>query len=195
MTKSLTVLAGMLVVLLTLSVPALAQQSQEGPQGDTATLTFELTVEGDPPADATFFGNVRLGEGGPGVFAPLTDPDGDGVYTGSATVPRFPPGPRPVPPDVEPVSLQVLIVQGTGQVSTPVGALRPGEPVRVIKDFGFVRIEDRTLSASVSFPGNGGGSSKELPKTGGMGSSASLLPLGAGALLVGGVLLVRRAAR
>lgn len=194
MTKSLTVLAGMLVVLLTLSVPALAQQGQEASQGDNATLTFELTVEGDPPADATFFGNVRLGEGGPGVFAPLTDPDGDGLYTGSATVPRFPPGPRPVPPDVEPVSLQVLIVQGTGQVSTPAGALRPGEPIRVIEDFGLVRIEDRTLSASVSFPGNGGGSAKELPKTGGMGS-APLLPMGAGALLVGSALLIRRAAR
>jgi LPXTG-motif cell wall-anchored protein len=191
--KSLTVLAGMVVVLLTSSVPALAQQGQEAPQSDNATLTFELTVEGNPPADATFFGNVRLGEGGPGVFVPLTDPDGDGFYTGSATVPRFLPGPRPLPPGVEPVSLQVLIVQGTGQVSIPAGALRPGEPTRVIEDFGFVRIEDRTLSASVSFPSNGGGPARELPKSGGM-VSASLLSLGA-LLLVGCGLLVRRATR
>lgn len=147
-----------------------------------ATLTFELTVEGVPPPDVTFFGRVPLGEGGPGVCAPLTDPDGDGVYTGSASVPMFPPGGAP-----EPSTAAVQIVQGTGQVSTPGGGqVRCPEPLSVIKDFGSVQLVDRTLSASVSFPGNGG---KELPKTGGAGS-ASLLALGV-ALLVGGGLLAR----
>ncbi|MBD0358570.1 MAG: hypothetical protein ICV34_04885, partial [Rubrobacter sp.] len=42
---------------------------------DKATLAFELTVDGDPPADAAFYGNVRTGEGGPGLYVPLTDPD------------------------------------------------------------------------------------------------------------------------
>ena len=179
MVKKLMALVGMMAALLTVSVPAFAQPN--------ATLSFELTVEGVPPADATFFGQVQLGEGGPGVCAPLTDPDGDGVYTGSASVPMFPPGGA-----AEPVSLPVRIVQGTGQISTPGGQVRCPEPLSVIKDFGLVQIVDRTLSASVSFPGNGG---KELPKTGGAGSASSLA-LGAGALLlVVGGLLARRLVR
>jgi len=46
---------------------------------DKATLAFELTVDGDPPADAAFYGNVRTGEGGAGLYVPLTDPDEDRV--------------------------------------------------------------------------------------------------------------------
>src|SRR5215212_6370963 len=104
---------------------------------DKATLSFELTVDGDPPAGATFFGNVRTGEGGPGLYVPLTDPDEDRVYTGSTTVDRFGPGPRPVPPEVEPVSLPVQIVHDS----------------EVIKDFGTVKLDgDKTFEASVSFP-------------------------------------------
>jgi hypothetical protein len=108
-----------------------------GSVNDKATLSFELTVDGDPPADAAFFGNVKTGEGGPGLYAPLTDPDGDRVYTGTTTVDRFGPGPRPVPPGVEPVSLPVQIVQDS----------------EVIKDFGTVKLDgDKTFEASVSFP-------------------------------------------
>ncbi len=104
---------------------------------DKATLSFELTVDGDPPADAAFYGNVHTGEGGPGLYVLLTDPDGDRVYTGSTTVDRFGPGPRPVPPGVEPVSLPVQIVQDS----------------EVIKDFGTVKLDgDKMFSASVSFP-------------------------------------------
>lgn len=142
---------------------------------DTATLSFELTVRGEPPAGATFSGFIPA-EGG--IAAPLSDPDGDGVYTGSVEVDRFGPGPRPVPPGVEPVSLPVQIVQ---------------DGAAVIKDFGLVRIDgDKTFRASVSFDGggttrpdpgvsgdtnddNGGGSSggtadeiKVLPATGGL---------------------------
>lgn len=144
-----------------------------------ATLSFELEVECDPPANAAFFGFIPA-EGG--ISAQLTDPDGDGTYTGSVTVPRFPPG--PAPPGTEPVSLPVQIVQVTG----------------VIEDFGEVRIDgDKTFEATVSFcngnggSGNGGssGNGKTLPYTGGV------LPiaLGAGALLVTGVLLTRRLVR
>jgi hypothetical protein len=108
---------------------------------DKAKLSFELAVEGDPPASAAFYGNVKTGEGGPGLYVALTDPDDDGVYTGSKTVDRFGPGPRPVPPSVEPVSLPVQIVQGTD-----------GETYSSIKDFGTVKLDgDKTFEASVSF--------------------------------------------
>ena len=104
---------------------------------DKATLAFELTVDGDPPADAAFYGNVRTGEGGPGLYVPLTDPDKDRVYTGSTTVDRFGPGPRPVLEGTEPVSLPVQIVHDS----------------EVIKDFGTVKLDgDKTFEASVSFP-------------------------------------------
>ena len=104
---------------------------------DKATLAFELTVDGDPPTDAAFYGNVRTGEGGPGLYVPLTDPDKDRVYTGSTTVDRFGPGPRPVPEGTEPVSLPVQIVHDS----------------EVIKDFGTVKLDgDKTFEASVSFP-------------------------------------------
>ena len=77
--------------------PADRGDNNDPPVNDKATLSFELTVDRDPPAGATFFGNVRTGEGGPGLYAPLTDSDEDRVYTGSTTVDRFGPGPRPVP--------------------------------------------------------------------------------------------------
>ena len=105
-------------------------------QADKATLSFELTVEGDPPTATAFYGHVHTGEGGPGLYVPLTDPDKDRLYTGSTSVDRFGPGPRPVPPGVEPVSLPVRIVQDS----------------EVIKDFGTVKLDgDKTFSASVSF--------------------------------------------
>ena len=108
---------------------------------DKATLSFELAVEGEPPASVAFYGNVKTGEGGPGLYVALTDPDDDGVYTGSKTVDRFGPGPRPVPPSVEPVSLPVQIVQGTD-----------GEAYSSIKDFGTVKLDgDKAFEASVSF--------------------------------------------
>ena len=120
----------------------------DGPSpSDEATLSFELTVEGDPPADATFFGFIPA-EGGMSVR--LTDPDSDGLYTGSMIVDKYGPGPRPVPPGTEPVSLPVQIVQGTGTIGSD--GTHPGEPIRVIKDFGSVKMDgDKTFSASVSF--------------------------------------------
>ena len=181
---------------------------------ESATLAFELVVEGEPPAEATFFGAVR-GEGP--RYVPLADPDGDGTYIGSTSVARFPPGTRPLPSDAEPVSLPVQILQGTGTLHPGESdSPGPGEPTRVIEDFGPVRTEDRTLSASVSF-GEGGGSTTApddgssgggsgggsgdgflgsaadgirglLPGTGG---GAVLALLGAGILLICG-LLVRR---
>ncbi len=160
--KKFVVPALTLIMLLAVAAPALAQegtpkseQQDDVPPGpppgeETATLSFELAVEGNPPANATFFGNVQTGEGGPGTFVPLTDPDGDGIYTGATTTPRFGPGPRPVPPGVEPLSFGVQIVQGTGTQ----GSI-PGAPITVIRDFGVVPMNDQTFSADVSFPDDG----------------------------------------
>ena len=115
-----------------------ADEDEDPNPSDKATLSFELTVDGDPPNDAAFYGHVHTGEGGPGRYVPLTDSDQDRVYTGSTTVDRFGPGPRPVPPGVEPVSFPVRIVQDYSEV---------------IKDFGTVKIDgDKTFEASVSFP-------------------------------------------
>ena len=171
-----------------------------GGEEESATLSFELTLEGEPPAnDAAFFGFVAA-EGG--MSAPLTDPDGDGLYTGSMTVDRFGPGPRPVPPGTEPVSLPVRIAHSAG----------------VVKDFGLVRIDgDKTFEASVSFAdddggtdpggsGNSSGSGSDKSSGGGSGpggisvlpATGGILPalgIAAGALLIGGGLLIRRLTR
>lgn len=164
------VIAALLLALATTLVayptsPALAQEEgvQEGPQPppvDQVTLSFELTVRGEVPEGTRFFGSA-VGEGGPGV--PLTDPDGDGTFTGSVTVPSFPPGPRPVPPGTEPISLSVQIVQESGG------------NIEVIRDFGLVPLDgDKTFSARVNFRRDGGGSEPPedtVPGTPGSGGS------------------------
>lgn len=115
----------------------------EDPDLNKVTLSFELAVEGEPPAGTAFFGFIPA-EGG--ISAQLTDPDGDGLYTGETDVPQYAPGPRPVPEDMEPVTLPIQIVQ------TP--EVRYGAPLYpdVIEDFGEVLMdEDKTFSASISF--------------------------------------------
>ena len=196
MAKKLVVQVAMAAAMLVMTVPAVAQEGyQYGGAGTTATLFFELAVEGEPPADAEFLGLIPA-EGG--IFVQLTDPDGDGLYTGSTTVDRFGPGPRPVPEGTEPVSLPVRIVQGP-----PIGVTALGPEYRVIKDFGTVPIDgDKTFSASVSFEGGqygptgtadtgSGGDGRALPNTGG----AALSLLAGGALLAACGLLARRLAR
>ncbi len=134
-------------------------QTGPPPSEDTVTLSFELTVKGTPPEGTRFFGSA-VGEGGPGT--PLTDSDGDGVYTGNVTVPRFPPGPRPVPPGTDPVSLSVRIVQGNGG------------NIEAIRNFGLVPLEgDRTFEARVSFKRDRGGTTIPTPDSEGSGSSGS----------------------
>jgi hypothetical protein len=192
------------------------EHAADPPPGETATLAFELSVEGEPPTDATFFGAVR-GEGP--RYVPLAGEDG--LYTGSTTVFRFPPGMRPLPPDAEPVSLPAQMIQGTGtQGPDESGPPHPGEPTRVIGDFGPVRIEDKALSANVSFEedregttigDSGDGSSGSGGSDGGdsddgllgsaasairglfssTGGTAALALIGAGILLTAG-LLIRR---
>lgn len=140
-----------------LEVTNIEEPQETGQPGEAATLSFELVVENEPPADATFFGNIQTGEGGPGIFVPLADPDGDGVYTGTTTIEdRFPPGLRPLPADAEPLAFPVRIVQGTG-TNPDAASESPGEPISVLKDFGTIPLqEENAFQASFSFEGTGG---------------------------------------
>ncbi|MDP8971993.1 MAG: hypothetical protein M3N45_02185 [Actinomycetota bacterium] len=120
--------------------PALAQEEAQ-PPSDQVTLSFELTVKGEVPEGTNLLGFIPA-EGG--IRVPLSDSDGDGVYTGSTTLDRFGPGPRPVPPGTEPVSLPVQI------------ARESGGNIEVIRDFGVVPLNgDRTFSARVNFKRDG----------------------------------------
>ncbi len=131
--KSRLLLLVAATVALVAAAPAFAQQNE-------VTINFELTVEGTPPADATFFGQYLV----EGATVRLTDPDGDGVYTGSMSG---------VVPDAG-----FRIVQGAGTEETMTGVY-PGEPVTVIEEFDAPAVEDgaATLSANVSFGGGGSG--------------------------------------
>lgn len=152
------------------------------PATGPVTFSFDLAVEGTPPADATFFGVFGY-EGG---MVQLTDPDGDGLYTGSvASGGSLEPQP-------------VSIIQGTGTLPSRAMGVQPGEPVTTIQDFGVVPIEEgvNTFSASVSFDEPAATTPesttapydpKVLPNTGGL----PLLAFGVGALLLAGTLLAR----
>ena len=136
--RRLLYLAALSMAATLLFAPAgLAQQA-----GGTVTDSFELTVEGQPPANATFFGlTAGVGEGS--VYVQLTDPDGDGLYTGSATVTE-------IQSDLTPIA----ILQGTGTVPCADGSgACPGDPITLLKDFGLVEPGrgDQTFAASVSF--------------------------------------------
>ncbi|MGF1471179.1 MAG: hypothetical protein ACFB50_05460 [Rubrobacteraceae bacterium] len=113
------------------------------PEGDEATLNYELTVEGECPANASFFGtNNLVGAADYVGLAQLTDPDGDGVYTHSEKL--------PVGSELDGLS----IIQGTGVQklnSSFFQGVSPGEPTKTLKSFGPITLEeDQTLSASVS---------------------------------------------
>lgn len=132
MNRFLLLVAAAAVALVT-AAPAFAQQNE-------VTIDFELTVEGQPPEDATFFGQYLV----EGATVRLTDPDGDGVYTGSMS------GGTP--------DAGFRIVQGTGAEQTMTGVY-PGEPVTVIEEFDAPAVEGgvATLSANVSFADGGSG--------------------------------------
>ena len=162
-----------MALLLAAAASALAQEdvsldeAADGPPGPSqetaATLTFELTVKGAPPEGTTFLGFIPA-EGG--ISVPLQDPDDDGVYTGSTILDRFGPGPRPVPPDTEPVSLPVQIVQE-----------KDGN-TEVIRDFGVVPLDgDKTFSAKINFKKDR--EDATTPKDTGSGSS-TISPDGSG---------------
>lgn len=110
---------------------------------ETVSVGFELAVEGEPPSEAAFFGVAAVpGFGAASTSVRLTDPDGDGVYSGSVEVPQ---GTR----------RGVFIEQGVGVKENSLGFGYPGEPRSVVEDFGLIVLdEDEVFSASVRI-GNG----------------------------------------
>ena len=174
------------------------------PQQEDVTLSFELAVEGQCPADTNFFAGMNTSHG---YSVPLADEDGDGLYTGSIDFGKG--------MDL----LEVGLYKGTGIQDGPYGQIPVGEP-ETIQDFGNLTVEkDETFSAATSCdetttnPGNGsttgsvsGNSSASgtdtdtgtenfvqsvrgmLPDTGGV----SLMLLASGILLIGGGLVASR---
>ena len=121
--------------------PQEAQEEAQPPPSAQVTFSFELTVKGEVPEGTSLLGFIPA-EGG--ITVPLSDSDGDGVYTGSTTLDRFGPGPRPVPPGTEPVSFPVQIVQESSGT------------IEIIRDFGVMPLNgDRTFSARVNFKRDG----------------------------------------
>ena len=146
--------------------------------GSNATFTYELIVECEPPEDAEFLGFTAIESL---VTTALTDADGDGVYTGSQTVPRFAPGGAEEPITISPVR----IVQGP-----PTGNSAMGPEYRVLKDFGPVTAEDVTLYASVSFCDGGSGGavvSGDTSDNEGIPSTTTVLPATGGILPIAGL--------
>ncbi len=87
--------------------------------------------------------------------------------------------------------MPVGVVQGTGTEGPDArGPLRPGEPIRVIEDFGTVLAEDRTFEASVSFcdGGDGGSDNGGSNNGGGALGGISVLPATGGAWTVAGLI-------
>jgi hypothetical protein len=154
------------------------------PSVEETDLVAQLTAE-CPENAATLAGYQLVTTGVEAQTAvPLTDEDGDGVLTGTQTLPRFPPGPQPPPGTAGITVSDVRIVAPDGSTVRQFG------PVTLDRD-------EIILPATISFCDGGGGTgtgggtaggAKTLPATGGV------LPiaLGAGALLVGGGLLIRR---
>lgn len=143
--RRLILLAMVAAMALAAAAPALAQSADEqNGTGGKATLTFEVYTEGRITADTTFF----AGYAGPGfglTTLQLTDPDGDGTYSGSVSLDR---GER----------YEVRIIQGTGTETAPLagGSVTiPGEPSQLLLGIQTITLdEDRTVSASYSGPGN-----------------------------------------
>ncbi len=200
-------LAMTLAMMFAAAAPAEAQAADQYGPGDGTVqetdLVAELAVE-CPENESRVVGYQLVTTGVESRTAvPLTDEDGNGVFTGTQTFPRFPPGPQPSPGSgAEPITVDdVRIVAPEG------GTVEQFGPVKLDRD-------EIVLAASVSLcdggGGEGGGTDQydpgdgtaggsplgdgpaRLPETGG----ASLLTtLGAGALLVVGGLLIRKVRR
>src|SRR5215217_225387 len=132
------------IAALLAAPPAFAQEASQQYRVEERMLSFELAVEGEPPSEATFFGETPL----VGDSVQLIDPDGDGTYTGTTTVEVT------VNPDgtIQPVPVAIWGGIGTTPSERYPGEPLPGYSTKVIKDFGPVVIEDgQMFSTSVSF--------------------------------------------
>jgi type 1 fimbria pilin len=166
MKKGLITALAALVLLALSSGPTQAQAGR-------VTLSFSITVTGTPCANATFFGVVGIPDS---EFAAieLTDPDGDGVYSGTTQVPPGDP-------------YGIVLVQGTGTIDSPTSSNPfPGPPITVLRDFGVVTpTADQAFAATV----NG---CPTLPGTGVDTSTPLTWGLAALAVLATGTVLRRR---
>jgi LPXTG-motif cell wall-anchored protein len=189
----------MMVAMLALAVPiiaaapALAQAADQYGTVVETDLVAELAVE-CPENQPRVIGYRLVTTGVESLTSvALTDEDGDGILTGTQTFPRFPPG-----GGAEPITVDdVRIVAPDGSTVEQFG------PVTLDRD-------EIVLATSVSLCDGGGagsdqyggvvgspvpedgGGPAELPETGGASLATAL---GAGALLVGGGLLMRRVCR
>jgi type 1 fimbria pilin len=158
-----------LVAMVLLALSSGPTQAQAG----RVTLSFSITVTGTPCANATFFGVVGIPDS---EFAAieLTDPDGDGVYTGTTQVPPGDP-------------YGIVLVQGTGTIESPTSSNPfPGTPITVLRDFGVVTpTADQAFAATV----NG---CPTLPGTGAETGTPLTWGLAALAVLATGTVLRRR---
>lgn len=209
--SSLVLLGLMLVTLLAAAATAIAQERTPEtpspkppgppPSVEQTDLVAELTVACPQNIEA-FYRLVTTGvESRTDVV--LTDEDHDGVYTGTQTFPKFPPGPLPVPPNIEPITVNdVRIVVPDGSTVKQFGPIKLDRDEIILPstislcDGGGSENNDNNGGGSDDSGGssNGGGAAggaKTLPATGGALPIAGLL----GALLVGSGLLVRRIAR
>ncbi len=154
---------------------------------DDVTFTFRLTVRGTPCENATFWGFYGLAQSDDINFVQLTDPDGDGVYTGSGS---------------RPASARVVlqIVQGTGveqaNVPFPDSPLMdiPGDPQTTIRVFGTDTgsgVPEVTLSNDLTLEASVNGCAT-LPPTGTSDHLQGIAITSAVALLVSGAYLRRR---
>ena len=188
-----------------LNVTSIVPADDQGlpPSVEQTDLVAQLTVE-CPQNAGSPAGYQLVTTGVESLTAvPLTDEDGDGVLTGTQTFAKFPPGPQPSSESgMEPITVPDVRIVG------PDGS--------TVKQFGPVRLDqdEILLPATISFCDGGSGSEQysgggqyepgssvtdsdpssangtglaQLPSTGGI-----LLTLGAGALLVGSGLLIRK---
>ena len=124
---------------------------------DTVRLWFKLNAGGEVPEGTTYWA-VYGASGEELNVRRLTDPEGDGAYSFRAELPTG-------------ATLAARIVEGTGTRDTSSGAL-PGEPVRIIEDFGELKLRtDLTLDASAPAGEQGGaGRGEEAAGTAGAAS-------------------------
>jgi LPXTG-motif cell wall-anchored protein len=211
MRRSILVLTLVTIVkVIMAAAPAFAPEaSQQQYEVEQRSLNFELTVQGSPPTDVTFFGQGPL----IGLPVQLLDPDGDGTYVGNTTIEVT----VNLDGTIQPVPIAIFGGIGTNPVGTGPGSKFPGYSSLVVKDFGSTVIRDgQTLRTSISFKGPQEGATtpgpakgdetkkadgakswgdasitNELPKTGG---ALSILGV-AGGLVVASGLLVRRLTR
>ena len=189
--KKLMLLAAMLAMTLVVAAPAVAQVSEEFGQEieDTGNVgtNFSATGGGDSAnqcaGGAIQFGqsgNTQNGQGGLQYTSTSDDIEAEGSSFG-------------VTPTVSAEckqQIQQAAAAGKAAPPPPPPAPSPAAPSKAAPP----PAAPSKAASPPAPPKAGAEAKKELPKTGG-GSAASLFGLGAGALLVGGGLLVRKIVR